>query len=627
MESLDTYKGYEDSPKYKGVCDFIFAVKETFFTSEQFQFAKKKAEVIKNLVNMTWAKGTKTTKYGYMTGICHMVYRSSIETLEDLLDTDELITATALNRSANNVKLAEDLGHYANNVLVGCDYSQHLSKRFPYLLTYGHSPAYDTWEHNQGWVVKPQAESVGPGGFPWGREMDVTLNRAKSYLLHPLNVFGSVEHPIDEQPWKGWIKRWTLADVFKAEAKTTADGKPIYNPKALERMKAILEKGGQEADQHFHTDGKRDLDSSEVTKNDKMKQAYVDVVHFRGPLNWADGFRLDPNIYEVECTKNFILRITEQPVDFFDPRTDMMTHPYMSSPFGGTYIDPVVGHQKMVDLLNNLTLESIVDNLHQIITYQYEGINNIEDLKSPRGLKTFLELTATGAAPQFVERQRSGPASDALQFIQGIQEDRQRLSTTDQEAGLEQAGKTATESKILLASSSKRLRAGVKHIAKFCIRPQVKNLVYLSLVNQTPEQRRAYTRTGEEIALGPEHMAALQSNTLFRLNDSVTRNKYEDNLRNSEFYINSLKILANVQDPGYAVKVLRYLGKESGIKDIDEILPAPAPPQVQTMPAAPVPGNPMQAPGMAPPAQPAAPPDFDALLQQSRQEEAMNVAA
>lgn len=622
MLSLDTTKAYEEDPKHKGICDFVFSVKEAFYSSEQFSFAKKKAEVIKSLVNMTWAKGTKTTKYGYMTGIAHMVYRSSLETFEDLMDHDELFVGDALNRAGNNAKLAEDLGHYANNIAAACNYGQHLSKRFPYVLQYGHSPALDTWKFNQGWVVKPQAPSVGPGGFPWGREMDVTLNRAEPLILHPWNVFGSPDHPIDEQPYKGWIKRWTIADVVRAEAMKDAADKPIYNPKALAKMKEILGKKGQEADQNYHTDGKRDLDSSEVTRNEKLKQAYVDVVCFRGPLSLVDGYTLDPNIYEVECTRNFLLKMTEQPVDLFDPRTDMMTHPYMGSPFGGTYVDPTVGHQRSTDLLNNLTLESVVDNLHQIITYRYEDITNIEDLKNPRGLKTFLEISGT-QGPQFVERQRSGPASDAVQFLQTIREDLQRFSTTDQEAGLEQGGKTLGESKILLAASSRRLRAGIKLMAKFAIRPQIRNLVYLSLVNQTPEQRKAYTRNGEEIALGPEHMAALQNGTIFRLNDAVTRNKYEDNLKNSEFYVNSLKILANVQDPGYAIKVLRHIGRESGIKDIDEILPAPAPPQVPRPAAAPVPGAPMP-PGGAPPQDP---PDFDAMLQQASQEEAPNVAA
>lgn len=619
MESLDTYKGYEEDPRHKGICDFVFSVKEAFYSSEQFQFAKKKAEVVKNLVNMTWAKGSKTTKYGYMTGIAHMVYRSSLETFEDLMDHDELFTADTLNRSGNNVKLAEELGYYANNVAMACGYGMHLSKRFPYVLTYGHSPALDTWENNEGWVVKPQAPSVGPGGQVWGRELDTTLNRAKPIILHPFNVFGSAEHPFDEQPYKGWIKRWTIADVVRAEKKVDAAGKPIYNPRAIAAMKAILQKKGQEPDQHFHQDGKRDLDSSEVSKSDKLKQAYVDVVCFRGPLSMVDGYTLDPNIYEVECTKNFTLRCTEQPVEFFDPRTDMMTHPYMSSPFGGTYVDPTVGHQKMTDLLNNLTLESVVDNLHQIVSYRYEDITNIEDLKNPRGLKTFLELAAGGSAPQFMDRGNSGPAADAVRFMQTIREDLQRFSTTDQEAGLEQGGKTLGESKILLAASSRRLRAGIKLMAKFAIRPQIKNLVYLSLVNQTPEQRRAYTRTGEEIPMTPAHMAALQNGTVFRLSDAVTRNKYEDNLRNSEFYINSLKILGQVQDPGYAIKVLRHIGKESGIKDIDEILPPPAPPAVTTQPPQAAP------PAMAP--QAAEPTDFDALLQQARNQEGMRAAA
>lgn len=622
MESLDTTKAYEDDKRYQGVREFIFCVKDAFYSSEQFTFAKKKAEVIKNLVNMTWAKGAKTTKYGYMTGIAHMVYRSTLETLEDLMDQDDLFTADCLNRSGNNVKLAEELGYYANNVAAACNYGQHLSKRWPYVLTYGFSPALDTYRFNRGWVVKPQASSVGPGGGAWGREMDVRLDRPEPLVLHPWNVFGSSEHAFDEQPHKGWLKRWTIADVIQAENATTADGKPIYNPQAIQAMKAILGKKGQEADQHYHQSAKRDLDTTETVRNDKLKMSYVDVVCFRGRLNMVDGFELDPNIYEVECTRNFILRITEQPVDTFDYRTDLYTHPYMESPFGGTYIDPTVGHQRMTDQLNNLVMESTVDNLHQYYTYRYEDITNLEDLKNPRGLRTFLELSANGQAPALIEHSRSGPASDALQFMERIREDLQRFSTTDQEAGIADQGKTLGESKILLAASSKRLRAGIKLMDKFGIRHQIRNLVYLSLVNQDPGQAAAYTRDGKPIQMTPEHMAALQNGTIFRLNNAIVRNKYEDNLKNSEFYINSLKILAQVQDPGYAIKVLRYIGKESGIKDIDEILPAPAPPDASAQPPMP-PGQP---PPQAMPQKPSMPMDFQSMLQQARQEPA-SVAA
>ncbi len=118
----------------------------------------------------------------------------------------------------------------------------------------------------------------------------------------------------------------------------------------------------------------------------------------------------------------------------------------------------------------------------------------------------------------------------------------------------------------------------------------------------------------------PAHMAALQNGTLFRLNDAVTRSKFEDNLKNSEFYTNALKILANVQDPGYAIKVLRHIGRESGVKDIDEVLPAPVPADA----------NPPQAPGMpAQPGQqaPASAPDFDTMLRQAREEGVMHAAA
>lgn len=619
MQPLYQEKAYEKDAKDQAICEFVFAVKEAFYTSEHFTFARQKAEVLKNLDQMVHAKNSKRTKYGFISGLVNGAKQSTLDTLEDLVDTDELVMTTAINRGGDNVKYAEDIGNYANNILVGCDYKQHLYERFQPLLIYGHSPAFDTWEYNQGWAVKAQAVSSGPGEFNWTREMDSTLNRAKPIAIHPFHVFGSVERSIMRQPHRGWIKRWSLGDVIKAEAKKTADGKPLYNPDAIKKMKEILSKGGQEADQYYTTDGKRDLDTSEISRNDKLKQSFIDIVYYKGPLTMVDGFRLDPNTYEIECTKNFLLRKTEQPVDTFQSITDMMTHPYMGSPFGGTFMDPIVGHQKIGDLVQNLMLENIVDSMHRFYTYRYEDITNIEDLKTPRGLQTFLELSTNGQPPALIEGSRSGPANDALAFLKLIDTDRQRVSVTDQETGLSQDSKTLGESKILLASSSKRVRAAVKRISTFAIIPQVKNLVFMSLVNQTPQQRRIYTRDGKEIQLTPAHAQAFFNNTLFRINDTVTRNKYEDNLKNAEFYINSIKILSQIQDPQYAIKVLRYLGKESGIKDIDEILPAPAVPDASAQPPIPgMPAMPPQGPQGAPPPGPQNM-DFDQMINEARQ--------
>jgi hypothetical protein len=619
MRPLYEEQAYEDSPQDKGIVDFIFAVKDAFYSSDQFGFAKQKAEVIKNLIQLVHAKGSKRTKYGFIGGVVNGAYQSTLDTMEDLVDTDELIQTTAINRGGDNVALVEGLGHYANTVLMGCQYKQHLYERFPYLLTYGHSPAFDTWQHNQGWAVKAAAASSGPGDFAWTREMDVVLNRVKCIAPHPFNVFGSVEHNVHNQPYRGWIKRWTIADVVRAEAKKDANGRPLYNPKGIAKMKGILGKKGQEADQHFHQDGKRDL-GTQQTSSDRIKQPYVDVVYFQGPLNLVDGLELDPNIYEVECIKGCVLRKTEQPVDDYKSITDMMTHPYMGSPFGGTFMDAIVGHQRIGDLLQNLTLENLVDSMHRYYTYRYEDIANMEDLRSPRGLQTFLELTGINARPpQLIEGQRNGPAMDALQFLKVIDTDRQRLSVTDQETGLSDGDKTLGESKILLAGASKRIRAALKRMSTFGITPQVKNIVFLSMVNQSAEQRRTYTRDGKEIVLTPAHAQAFFTNTIFRINDTVTRNKHEDNLKNAEFYINAFKILGNIQDPTFAIKILRYLGKESGIKDIDENLPPPAPIQA---------GVPGQAPPMAAQPAPAGPMDFDTLIQQARQpERELRVAA
>lgn len=616
-------KGYTEDARNLKAVDYISNFKKEYYESDHFKFVRNRAETLKHLYNMTHKPGAKKQKYGIIGSLTQGVFHNYIDSLEDLFDQDELVTATALKSGNEAQTLAEDLASYANNILQNTEYIKHLFKRFPYLLFYGHSPAFDSWVYNTGWAVKPKYRSVGPGEIDWTREADVTLNRVKSYALHPLNTFADITLGIDDQTQRGYIKRWYLQDVHQALARKTKSGEPVYNQQALQKLIAMMAKGENTADDNYYQDGKRDQDSTEVGRNRFTRQSYIDVTYYRGNLQGAEGFRDDPNIYEVECTKGMCLRITEQPVDLFCPMTDMMTHPHSGSPFGATYLDSIVPHQKVGDTVQNLMLENLVDSMHRIYAYKYEDIRNLEDLRNPRGMQTFLEINQGGQVPVMLGDQRSGSFQDALKYLEILDNDRKRFSASDQELGVGSEGQTATEAKILLSSGSKRLRAGVKRISRYGVVPQIRHIIFQSMVHQTPEQRQVFTRGGDQMQIGPKHFEALLTGALIRINDNVTRDKYADSMKAAEFYINAFKIAPALNTPDNGIKLIRYLGKEQGIKDIDVIFPEPMPVQIpgQDGPAM---------PGMPP--QPAAPEpvDYEAMMNQMGQpqpEEVLNAVA
>jgi hypothetical protein len=612
-------KSYDESIekiKPQAVCDFVYSIKEEYYNSDLFKFFQERSEIIKYLINMVWRPKDKQSKFGIVGGIVNGAYTNFVDRFQNTIDqADQLLVMAPTNRNKQNIQIVEQLEAFGNNVLTQCDYQEHLMTRMQWVAMYGWSPARDEWHFNEGWAAQPKAASVGPGGFDWQKHWDVLLNKPMPKEIHPMDWFGSPYHRIHKQPFEGCIERWYIRDIHQHKAKVRpSDGKPLCNLDALQRIEDKLKRKESTHDENKAVDGKRGLEREEYGFHYNKRQAYVDVLRWRGSLfDVAPG---DSNTYEIICTRNELIQITEQPVDVFKDMSHMQSMPFLTNPLSMTLLDPIVPYARMSDLIRNYRIENVIDKMHRYYAVWADDIENLETLHNPRELNSFLYMQDQGRLPRLVDDSRSGSYQDAKDLLQDLDSQRQIAGPTDTEMGAAGSGpdQTATKDRILMAASSKRIMGSLGRMMRHGFVPQAKNLTWLALTNYKPDQLRIMDRDDNWIPLNEQHYQAFWNGSLWRSSDTFTRNKWEDNQRATEFYLNAFKILSNIQDPSYAIKILRYLGKESGVKDIDENIPEPTPPEVTTQ-------QPQVQPGLQP-EQPVqtngSPTDYRAMIEQAR---------
>lgn len=610
MYDLTQEKPYQAEEKHKHVIEFVNKVAADYWESDGFKMYKDRSEGIKFLINQRWRKAPPT-KYKFRLGIARAAYDNYVDAYHDLFDVDKLLIFTPERTGDAHRALTRQNEDFANKVLRGAKYKQSLFQRLAYLPDYGWSPAYGDFVYTEGWRIKPQADSQTPGGFTFKKEWDTLTNQPKSLVIHPYRWFGSYCHSAQEQAGQGMVCRWYIEQVIQAMGKVDGEGRPLYNLEVLQRWAKQMQAGKSEASQYYHQDGAEDADRTSKVQYDKASRPYIDVYVYSGPLG-CKGYEGDPNHYIVECSGKEIARIAENPVgDFFSAWTHAQTHPYRSSPMSRSFLDAIRPHAQIDDLLINLAVENQVDSLHRFWAFYDDDLLDSEPLKNPRGANSFIELKDRGGfIPKRLGDERSGAMADLQALWKLFDLDRQRVGATDQEMGVQgnTQDKTATAAQILKSASSKRIRAAAKRFSNDAIIPEAKYLVFLALQHYSPEQRILMSKDGEPLQLTPQHVQTLLYDTEWRVNDSITRDKFEAAARAANFYTFAFKFLPTLGQPEYAVRVLNMLGHEQDIPGVDEILPVPKMPTIDSAPElapAPLPG-----PQQPAPAAPPAPPEF-----------------
>lgn len=615
---------FEETDDHKNVLEFINRVKSDYYESQQFKNYKKRCETIKHLTNQLWENGKKTTKFGFRTAMSRATRDNYRDSLHDLFDLDEWVYLTPLSSDPMQEQYVSELEDFTNNLMRQIGYKRMWFRRLDYLPDYGWSPAYGEFKYGEGYQLRPNQNFQTNGGLPFDAAWATTLNKPVSNIIHPYAWFTSNLSSSWDFQGQGRIKRWYLCDVYAAEKKQTKDGKPIYNPKALKALKATLGKQQQERDQYAVESKGQDINDQDLKFDTTLRMPYVDVTYWHGSLGACRGHYDDPAVYLIECTKTMVLRMAEDPLGYqYEEMTHAKTHAFRSNPFSQSFLDATREHQRMTDLMLNLSIENQVDAMHRFWWLNEDDILDPNDLYNPRGLNTFILAAREGARPpeRFGDT-RSGALQDLDQILRMIDHDKQMASATDQEIGLgnQNSGgdsSTATEASILKSASSKKIRATCKRISEEAMIPEIKYLVLQAMLYFTPDQLRTTSKDGQIIKLTPQHMQAFVNNTEFRANDRVTRDLDAEALKEYNFYMSGLKISQQLASPDVAIKMLRSMGRKLGIDSLDDVIPPPQIPEIgpggpampgqpgaaqAAVPGAPgMPGPQLAPPGMAPP--------------------------
>jgi hypothetical protein len=596
-EPMVSEQPYQDDPLHRERIEWVKARKCEYYESQGFKTYKRRCERIKTMINQEWEHAKKTTKYGFRFGILRAAYDNYTDALVDLFDLDEFLSLTSLKADPNLKSMAVHLQDYANNMLQSIGYKKTWWKRCSYLPDYGWSPAYGDFVYQEGYRPKIRVDAQTVGGFKWEREWTTVLNEARSQVLHPYNWWGN-PYCSGDYSYQGYTVRWYLPDIIAAEQKVDADNRPLYNQKALDLLKGKLTKRESMADPYFTVAENRDLVKSSLSQ-DKIQIPYVDVTVYTGTLQGCKGHESDFNTYILETCGEYMLRFAEDMVSgLFPSLTHARTHPFRNSPFSRSFLDAVVPHQSINDLLINLAIENQVDSMHRMWAYYNDDLLDEGELKNPRGTNSFLELkNPNGFIPRVIENGQGNNLRDLQVLRDFLEQDRQRVGTPDQEIGIPGNGQgdTATQANILKSASTKKVRACAKRISADALVPECRYLLLQSLMHSTPDKLRMTSRDGEVIQLTPEHMQLFVTGLDFRINDNVTRDKWEEAARSANFWANAFKVAPQLGSPDTAIKLLRAQAHQVGEKQdlIDQILPEPQPIDANTgAPAAPLPGSP-----------------------------------
>ena len=591
-----------DYSKHQKIVEYVTSCKTEYFRDERYTKYMARIAKMQRLINQEWGED-RSTRFGMRHALMRASYDNYNDSLNDLFSVPDLMFYKA--DDGKSEQIASDMQLYTNRLLRSIGYHKHLSRRCSWIPDYGWSIAHDSYLFNEGWITRMQSgasESAIPGlsSMKFGKEWDVYQDRPNPDIVTPAQWFGSASHS-DDQPYQGCIKRWYLRDILAAMKRTTADGKPLYNLEALEKLKTAMIRGESKKDE-FAEDQQNNI-VMKINWENKKAGPCVDITRFYGPLNEISDAELaeDVNEYYIECADGCLLLWMENPRDRFTMFTHGRSHPFRDTPFSRSFLDAVTPHQQFTDFLTNMSMESIVDKLTVHWGIYEEDMIDPDEFYNPKGLNSFLHMTGKGRMPQMIGGERSGAFADVKDVLTLLDRDRQRAGATDQEMGAlgKSQDQTATAARILATASSKKIRAMVKNFCRDAVVPQVKNLVMLSLVHGKEEVRK-FISGGKNIQITDEHIKFFLSDVPMEVTDSITVDRNEEAMKATAFLNYAGQILPNLIDPSAIIHVLRWSAKMNGLPMhiVDKAMPEPMPVDAN----APKPAAPMLPPGAQPPA-------------------------
>lgn len=470
---------------------------------------------------------------------------------------------------------------------------------------FGTGISYTKWQSIQKWgqfpVVVPQV--WGGSMIDWQEGYQTISNGPELERIHPMNWAGDFRRN-RQLSWEGCMREWRVNDV------QCLTGDSRYFQDSVQKLLQTMKDGKSTLDPYyFHP---YDLTGGLPYKTSPRIVAY----EYWGDLNGVKGFEEDGHEYVVMWADDQLLRFNHNPIyiggEQFRPFVRTRSSVLNNFPMGRSILGPNLTHQKLQNLMVNLSVDDIIIRQHLGIAAWADSMENINDLTNPEGARGFVWMKNTANAnmlPRFIGEGRSGIMQDSMDFMDRfIKPDAQKSGINDLSLGLKEGAQngTATAAQLLASVGNRRNQAAITQICKTGLRPIAKHLTLLILRNRTMQEMSNF---GND-----EILSALQYND-WEEHDSITEDPYQQSMNKAEFYNMAkdmlMQVVASNGDASHVIEFLRDIARDKGIKpdDFNRYFPL-AKPVDANAPAGGAPPPTQQQQGAMPgvPAQPSPPP-------------------
>lgn len=557
---------------------------ESYYRSQIYQNWKNQSEAIVDAVEQRWRTNEQVTRSGFYLAALRAEYDGLKEGTVNILSKANPLFIYR-KKPGNPQETCDKIQQHVNDEWDNIDGLEKFMEIADDTWTHGTGISYTKWETIQGFgqfpVVVPQV--WGGTMIDWQDKYQVVSSGPELERIHPMNWAGDFSKSRNLS-WESCMREWRVTDLQRLK------GDQRYLQPGVEKLLENMRSGKSTEDANYY----QPYDQTGTQKRGSKTVSY----EYWGDLNGVKGFEDDPHEYVIIWADDQLLRFNHNPIylggEHFRPFTRTRSNPLNSFPMGRSILGPNLTHQKLQNLLVNLSVDDIVIRQHLGIAVWADSMENVNDLTNPEGARGFVWMKNNAnqnMLPKFIGEGQSGVMRDSMDFMDRfILTDMQKSGLNNTSQGLKEGSQngTATAAQLQASMGNKRIQSALTQICKTGLRPIAKHITLLTLRNRPMADLPQFNND--------EMMMALSNNN-WEEHDSVTNDPYQTAMNKAEFYNMfkdvALQITTANGDASHMIEMGRDIARDKGIKpdDFDRYFPKARPPQIGGPGQPPAPGQ------------------------------------
>lgn len=561
----------------KSIIDAVYKKKDDYYSSSAYSYFHQQGEAVVHAVDQKYRPREQTTRSGFYLGLHTGLYESLNETFTSIYsEADPLFIFNSKHKGQEDVALRAQKFLNASWESMG---QGNLGGTLQWLAItrdvplYSMGVAYVRWHREGANAVTPTNVKTAFGDqLEWTDQLRTVLDEPEIERIHPFNWFGQWD--VSNPGYEGIIRRWSLKDLHDAAQD------PSFNKQGLEKLEEMIKKGGQGDDKDYHKEDENEF---------RQRERQIDILEYFGPLNDVKGMEDDSNEYHIICNQKVLLKMEVNKMPGYRPIKRTYSSQRNDTPFGRNMLSPSLPHTKIMNLMTNLGIDDVMGRMHHGWAVWEQFLENPNDFANPEGTNGIVYM-APGSnknhLPARIGGERSGVFDDLTNMVNMINTDKERTSATDQSLGLQgDANETATGRLLLKNADSKRTRSAIITMADTGLKPIGQHVNLLALKNTPQVVRQQMSYDGEPFNMSNDDVVWVWNNNTFNISDSILKDQENEALKRTNFLTVARDVL--LQDPAGLPKlqnIIRDVGRQSGIKNIERYFPEDTPIQVSQQP-------------------------------------------